>query len=177
MDIRNLNTPIKQFRISELEEIWLTICFEINRYSGNVDFEFRRDFLDKLNYPNVSPFERIRTNGVTSAIVTDALYSSNIGFYRRLHDTIIDTIFYLDNRMHEVCIKELEDVYGVGPMHARMFHHRVRLSDDPIVAQTAILDKSTRGWMREQGFFVPSKMTRNEYRQYEQTYLILSGKL
>lgn len=175
MNIRTANIPIKQFRLSELEELWLMICFEINRYSGNHDFEFRRDFLDKLNFPDETPFQRIRANGVTSNIVTDALYSSNIGFYRRLHDTIIDTIFYLDNRMHEVSIKELEDIYGVGSLHARMYHHRVRPYEDPIVQQTAILNKANRNWLREQGFYVPNRMDWREYRQYEQTFLIARG--
>lgn len=175
MDIRKANIPIKQFRISELEELWLMNCFELNRYCGNVDFDFRRDFLDKLGYPNDSPFKRIRNHGITSSIVSDALYSSNVGFYKRLYDTIIDTLFYLDGRLHEVSIKELEDIYGISPLYARRFQHRVRPPDDPIVTNTAILDKGSRNWLREQGYYVPNRMDWREYRRYEQTYLIARG--
>lgn len=177
MDIYNLNTPIKQFSISELQQIWLSICFDINRYSGNDDFDFYRDFMFRLEFRNELPFDRIRWTGITSAKFTDLLVTTNIGFYSRLTDTISDTIFYLNDRMQEVSINELETIYGVGPIHARKFHHSVRQPDDPIVANTAILDKPTRNWIREQGFYLPSNMNRFKYREYEKTYLILTGRL
>ena len=173
MDILRRNIPIKQFKLSELEEIWLDIVFKTNAYPGNTEFDIRKDFLDKLEYPELNPFARITLTGVTSSKLMDIVVGSNVGFYKRIIDTLADTVFYLEGLMMEASVRDLACVWGVGPKTSRIYHHRVRPPDDPIVQNTVILDQPRIHLMRTVGFFVPNRFDAQTYRQYELTYLHL----
>lgn len=171
MNLIRLNHPIKQFRMSELEEIWLRVCFHSNMPSGNIDFNFDSDFMNRLKYPELNPFDRINKIGITSREFSEIMATSGVGFHNKLTRTISDSVFFLSKRMDEVSVWDLETLSYSGPLMARMFHHWVRPTGDPIRDGTALLNKRARNWMRREGFYLPRHLDRHTYRQYEQTYI------
>ncbi len=174
MSITTLNIPIKHFKESELEEIWLTMCSHVDSKPGYIAFDFRKEVLDKLSYPELPPFKRIRQIGVYSNEFTDIIYQSGICFPKTFLDLVADSVFYLADRLCEVSVRELEHVCGVGPYTSRRFHHWVRPRHDEIVCNTVLLSKHAKAFIRDQGFYVPKGyMDWREYRRYEQVYSVL----
>lgn len=175
MDIIDQKIEITRYPKRALEEQFIQMLFRINRRQfmplAGVDF------LDLLPGRNEDPFNQLRHIGVHNNQVVDIIYSLDLFFPKRLLDSITDAIFYINNDIQWISISETEAIYGISPFMARWFHHNARHEECPVRSETALLTGFVKEWLRDQGFYVPERMSSIEYRQYEQTFLHVYRKV
>lgn len=164
-------TIVKHLNESELEEIWLHVCFKSCVSYGNTLVNFHDDFLNKLPYEGKRPFDRIRGLGTVSPQFLDILYGSHLGFANRFHRMILDSLFYLGGHLSSSNLTALEEIAGSSPLVGRQFYLRTRPSWDPLVPQMIILNKQKRDELRNLGFYIPPRFDRLSYRFAEIMYL------
>jgi thermostable 8-oxoguanine DNA glycosylase len=127
----------------ELERFWLFCLFVAGK---NADIQLRKlnQFLTRADEAGVTPFEYIRDNLLD---LRNMLVAAKVGQYNRLVKAVEQSIM-LDLRYCE--LKDLTNIFGVGPKTARFFLTHSRMDMNHVVLDVHILK-----WLKEHGVNVP----------------------
>lgn len=123
---------------AELEAFWLFCILVAGKNSDTTSRTLERLLSNRI-FPNMSPFEYIRSLGSTG--LYNLLVANRVGQYHRIHEAIWSS---LDLDLYTCTKDDLMEIHGVGPKTARFFLLHTREFCDEIVLDTHILR-----WMRE----------------------------
>lgn len=143
---------------AELEAFWL-FCILVAGKNSDTTSRVLERLLSNRIFPNMSPFEYIRSLGSTG--LYNLLVANRVGQYHRIHEAIWSS---LDLDLYTCTKDDLMEIHGVGPKTARFFLLHTREFCDEIVLDTHILR-----WMREKCGVenAPANTPQNE-KQYEE---------
>jgi len=163
-----MNSPLEITNFNrtdaELQKFWL-FCIFVAGKNSDTQLKKLNQFLERAEKENKNPFDYIRENILD---LRNMLVAARVGQYNRLVKAIEKSI-ELDLR---TCgIKDLINIYGVGPKTARFFLLHTRKDCKYVVLDTHILN-----WLREHNVDCPKNTpSEPEYSRLEGVANVLFG--
>ena len=153
----------------ELEE-FLLFCIMVAGKSAKGTAQKLHQFLMRREN-NESPLEYVDAlvHEELNLDLDTAMRNVRLGQYKRL-GTAFRGILKFQNRLHEVSVKDLESISGIGPKTARFFVLHSRPNQ-----QVAVLDTHILKYMYAQGYDVPKTTPpKHKYGIIEEQFLQLA---